>query len=205
MTENIRRTIEYIKEKFQPESNDSKFVYRYEHSLRVAAIGRQIAEAEGLNEEALTIACLLHDIGYIECFSDEDYDYHGRISERIAKEFLESIAFDKEWIDTICYGIRIHTEEPEKRPTAFEKSIANADNIDRFDAFRLYEGLRIQSIENMSSIEIIEFANARIERLTKNLSHKNGTMIATKMWQDKITYQIDYFKRLKSQMELHIE
>lgn len=205
MTENIVKTIAYIKEQFRPECKESRFTYRYEHSLRVAAIGGQIAKEEGLNEEALTIACLLHDIGYIECFSDEDYDYHGRISERIAREFLESIAFEKEWIDTICYGIRIHTEEPDNIPTVFEKSIADADNIDRFDAFRLYEGLRIQSLENMCSIEIIEFANARIERLTSNLFHKNGTMTATKMWQDKITYQIDYFKRLKSQMELHIE
>lgn len=205
MTENIVKTIAYIKEQFQPECKESRFTYRYEHSLRVAAIGGKIAKEEGLNVEALTIACLLHDIGYIECFSDEDYDYHGRISERIAREFLESIAFEKEWIDTICYGIRIHTEEPDNIPTVFEKSIADADNIDRFDAFRLYEGLRIQSLENMCSIEIVEFANARIERLTSNLFHNNGTMTATKMWQDKIAYQIDYFKRLKSQMELHIK
>ena len=205
MTKNIERTIDYIKIKFQPECKELGFTYRYDHSLRVGAIGGKIAKEERLNEEALTIACLLHDIGYIECFSDEDYDYHGRISERIAREFLESIAFEKEWIDTICYGIRIHTEEPNHTPTVFEKSIADADNIDRFDAFRLYEGLRIQSIENMSSIEIIEFANARIERLTKLYSHKNGTMTATSMWQDKITYQIDYFKRLKSQMELHVK
>ena len=153
----------------------------------------------------MIIACLLHDIGYIECFSDEDYDNHGRISERLARDFLESIAFEKEWIDSICYGIRIHTEDPERIPTAFEKSIANADDIDRFDVFRLYEGLRIQSIENMTSIEIIEFANARIEELMTLFSHKNGTMTATRMWQDKITYQIDYLKRLKKQMELHIE
>lgn len=71
--------------------------------------------------------------------------------------------------------------------------------------FRLYEGLRIQSIKNMTSIEIIEFANARIEELMTFFSHKNGTMTATRMWQDKITYQIDYLKRLKKQMELHIE
>lgn len=204
MTENIKRTMEFIKEKFKPECKESGFIYRYEHSLRVAAIGQQIAKEEGLNKEALTIACLLHDIGYIECFSDEDYDYHGRISERIARDFLESFAYEKDLIETICYGIRIHTEEPEHTPTSFEESIADADNIDRFDAFRLYEGLRINSIENMSSIEIIEFANARIERLTTLLSHKNGTMTAARMWKDKITYQIDYFKKLKSQMELSL-
>ncbi len=114
MTENIQTTLDFIKEKFKPESKDSKFTYRYEHTLRVAAIGQMIAKKEGLGEEALIIACLLHDIGYIECVTHEDFDLHGRISERIAREFLETISYDKDLIETICYGIRIHTEEPDR-------------------------------------------------------------------------------------------
>lgn len=67
MTENIRKTEAFIKERFLSDAKGDQFdwTYRYEHSLRTAAIGQRIAREEGLNEEALIIACLLHDIGYI--------------------------------------------------------------------------------------------------------------------------------------------
>ena len=48
-------------------------LYRCEHCIRVAENGKMLAKAEGLPEEPLVIACLLHDVGYRE--SD---DYGGR-------------------------------------------------------------------------------------------------------------------------------
>ncbi|MGN0784359.1 MAG: HD domain-containing protein, partial [Candidatus Aphodomorpha sp.] len=48
-----------------------RMAYRLEHSMRVANIGREIARAEGLAEEALVIACLLHDISYGEPWEGE--------------------------------------------------------------------------------------------------------------------------------------
>ena len=44
--------------------------YRYEHSIRVANIGKTIAEKEGLNVENLMLGCLLHDVSY--CMSFEE-------------------------------------------------------------------------------------------------------------------------------------
>ena len=44
--------------------------YRYEHSIRVANIGKTIAEKEGLNVENLMLGCLLHDVSY--CMSSEE-------------------------------------------------------------------------------------------------------------------------------------
>lgn len=204
ITDNIKATMEFIKEKFQVDSSDT-FTYRYEHTIRVGAIGQKIAREEKMNEEALIIACLLHDIGYIDCKTEEDYDLHGRISERIAREFLESIHYDKEWIETICYGIRIHTEEPDRKPTAFESSIADADNIDRFDAYRLYENLKYSEIEKMNAKKIKELAQKRIARLRELKDYPNGSKTANVMWKDRLSYQIAYYERLISQMELKID
>ena len=36
-------------------------------TYRVAIIGKEIAEKEGLNVEDLIIACLLHDVSDFEC------------------------------------------------------------------------------------------------------------------------------------------
>ena len=46
MTDVITATNEYIKEKFLIDSEEDKFVYRYEHTLRTAAIGQKIAKEE---------------------------------------------------------------------------------------------------------------------------------------------------------------
>lgn len=203
VTENVKQTIAFIKDKFLIDSEEKKYQYRYEHTLRVATIGQQIAIKEDLNEEALIIGCLLHDIGYIECNTDEDYNVHGRISAKIAKEFLESIQYNEELIEAIYYGIYIHTEEkPLREPTPFEASIADADNIDRFDAFRLYEGLKYGAIEKMAPNEIVEFATKRITRLEELMEYPFGTKTGTEMWQDKLVFQIAYYKRLFDQMKL---
>lgn len=206
MTETIRKTEAFIKEKFLSGENEESFnwVYRYEHSLRTAGIGQQIAREEGLDEEALIIACLLHDIGYISCKNEEDYDIHGRLSEVIAREFLISIGYDQERTNTICYGIRIHTEQEEdyeRKPTPFEMSVADADDIDRFGAYRLYANLRyFFDMDKKTPMEMIDLSEQRVNRYEKYINMERGTQTAARMWKDTLGFQIEYFKRLGTQM-----
>lgn len=206
MTDNIRKTALFVKEKFLEADGKDGFdgKYRYEHSLRVAAIGQLIAREEGLDEEALVLACLLHDIGYIECKTKEDHDVHGKFSARIAREFLSSIGFETDRIETICYGIKIHTEaeeDYERMPTPFEMSIADADNIDRFDAYRLYLNLTyFYGADGMTAEQMMEGAGSRADRYERYLNMKCGTKTGASLWKDRIGFQLEYFKRLKDQM-----
>lgn len=206
MTENIRKTAAFIKDKLLAENNDDRFdwPYRYEHSLRVAGIGQKIAREEGLDEEALVIACLLHDIGYIACHCKEDHDVHGRFSALIAKKFLTSIGLEPERIETICYGIKIHTEPEEnyeRTPTPFEVSIGDADDIDRFDAYRLYSYLHHScKMHDMTAMQILETAEQRLVRCEEYMKRECGTKAATLLWRERIGFQLEYFKRLRTQM-----
>jgi len=204
MTDNIKKTINFIKEQFEGYTSFENSNYRYEHTLRTAGIGQTIAMAEGLDVEGLIIACLLHDIGYIECKTEEDFNNHGRISERISRDFLETLLADKDRIDTICYGIRIHTEDPKdilREPTPFELSVQDSDNIDRFDAYRLYLNLKSFKIEDLNPKELVECADLRIKRYSEYINMKCGTKTATDLWIDKISFQLEYFKRMKVQMQ----
>ena len=74
----VQQTLSFVRSVLQPESVGETRVraketkrydmqYRYDHTLRVADIGGEIARSEGLSEEALVMACLLHDVGYPEC------------------------------------------------------------------------------------------------------------------------------------------
>lgn len=206
MTNNIEKTILFIKEKFKSADALEGFnwKYRYEHSLRVAGIGREIALKEGFDEEAMTIACLLHDIGYINCKTEEDMNIHGQISAEIAREYLTSINFNPERIETIFYGIKIHTEGTEdydRIPTPFEISVGDADNIDRFDAYRLYANLRYyHRIDDMTPDQMVECAEKILSRYDNYLNFECGTKTAAGLWKDRIKFYGEYFVKLKKQM-----
>ena len=68
MTERVKKTLEFLREQFEAleyfRQNPSQKNYRFEHSVRVANIAAQIARTEGMDEELMTIAGLLHDVGY---------------------------------------------------------------------------------------------------------------------------------------------
>lgn len=209
MEQNISRTIDFLKEQFDKSiymSKNQKYKkYRLEHTMRVANIGKEIAKKEGLNEETLTIGCLLHDISYINEFhSEEDWLNHGRNSAKIARPFLETLQLNNEQVDEICFGIAIHVDDKSDFPgesSSLAISIGDSDNIDRFDVFRIYENLENKSFAELPYEDQIEYVIKVLKNLNKFKNMELATKAATDMWIDKITFQIQFYKRLKSQLE----
>lgn len=201
----LQKTQSYVKGRLLTELSPADGQYRYTHTLRVADLGRQIARAEGLDEEMLVLACLLHDIGYVSCVTDEDYMYHGRLSSAIARDFLLGEGYDPEKTESVCYGILIHTLEEERLPreaTVLERSVADADNIDRFDAYRLYEMTRWGKPEALSAQELLEFARRKVKGLEGLWEFPFFTDTARALWHDHLALCREYFARLQRQMEV---
>lgn len=106
--------------------------YRYEHSLRVANIGKRLSVIEGSNERVVVLACLLHDVGK---FDTDDNIEHGRVSAKIAKSFLETLELTKTEINDICYAIGVHVDRKcgyHYKDIVEAKIVRDADYIDRF-------------------------------------------------------------------------
>ena len=61
-----------------------------------------VARSEGLSEEALVMACLLHDVGYPECRNFEELGKHPAYGAEIARRFLEKIGYDRAVSESIC-------------------------------------------------------------------------------------------------------
>lgn len=204
----ILLTINYLKNKFGEniyfKENPYALKYRYEHSLRVANIGKLIAEGEGFDKEAFMIACLLHDVGYCVPFEKEDdWLNHGRISARIAKDFVESLGFSKDVEADILYGIAIHVDDKSDFDgvrTPFAIAIGDADNIDRFDVYRIYETLKSEKFDDLEYNVQVEKVQNRIKWLEKLLSDEYATPTSTKLFHEKLEYQIDFYNRLLSQL-----
>ena len=179
--------------------------YRYEHSLRVASIALDIAKKEGLDEDRCYIGALLHDLGYSVPYDNpKEYVNHGRIGAKLARPFLESLGYSEEEVNEICYGIAIHVDDKadfEGKRTALAVTIGDADNIDRFDAFRIYDKLTWVDYKNLSLEKQKEHVDTVLSSLNKYLDYECATRTATFMWKEKISFQLEFYNRLKKQIE----
>ncbi len=205
----VKLTEEFLKKKFDESEyfsdKKSEKDYRFEHSVRVANIGKIIAEKEGMDADAMVIACLLHDISYINEFeSREEARNHGRYSAKIARPFLEEIGMEPEIIEDICYGIAIHVDDEADfsgKRTAFALSVGDADNIDRFDVYRIFENLKWVKYDEMSIEEKEKHVKKTIERLESYKNLDFATETGKNMWLEKLEYQIGFYKKLSAQIE----
>lgn len=179
--------------------------YRYEHSLRVASIALDIAKKEGLDEDRCYIGALLHDLGYSVPYDNpKEYVNHGRIGAKLARPFLESLGYSEEEVNEICYGIAIHVDDKadfEGKRTALAVTIGDADNIDRYDAFRIYDKLTWVDYKNLSLEKQREHVDTVLSSLNKYLDYECATRTATLMWKEKISFQLEFYNRLKKQIE----
>ena len=209
MTDRIEQAKAFLIRKFDEsqyfmEHPENK-AYRLEHSMRVANLGEQIARAEGLDVEALVIACLLHDVSYCEFFRGiEVWHDHGRRAAAIARPFLESLGLEPEKIQEICYGIAIHVDdkadfEGERTPLAI--SIGDADNLDRFDAYRIYETLEAKAFSKMSLGEKKETVTSVLEKLDRYIKMELGTDFATSLWVERIGFYQTFYQKLLAQLD----
>lgn len=204
----IKKTEEFLKQKFDKaiylnEHPEAK-AYRLEHTYRVANIGREIASKEGFDETEMVIACLLHDIAYCEEFKEEGWKEHGRRSAHISRPFLQDLGFPEDRINDICYGIAIHVDEKADFPgenTPFALSVGDADNIDRFDAYRIHETLTNDKFLEMNYMEKTEYITKRLSRLRELQEVPFGTETASGLWRSRLEFYTIFFEKLASQLK----
>ena len=205
----ITKTEAFLKDTFTAstylQSHPTDRDYRLEHSYRVANIAKAIAEAEGFDVTNAVIAGLLHDIAYREeMVTREDRMNHGRRSATIARPFLESLGLSADAVNEICYGIAIHVDDEadfQWERTPFCETVGDADNIDRFDAYRIYETLEYLSFSKMNLDDKREKVGSTIEKLNRFKEMKLGTATAKNLWIQRLDYYIGFYEKLKAQLD----
>lgn len=208
-TELISKTEAFLKDTFTAstylQSHPADRDYRLEHSYRVANIAKTIANAEGFDATHAVIAGLLHDIAYCEeMVTREDWMNHGRRSAAIARPFLESHGLPAWAVNEICYGIAIHVDDEADfrwERTHFCETVGDADNIDRFDVYRIYESLQYIQFSEMPLAEKRERVDGTIDKLTRYKEMKLGTETAKKLWIERLDYQLGFYAKLKAQLD----
>ncbi len=204
----IQKTEAFLKDTFHSspylQEHRDELDYRLEHSYRVANIGKQIAVAEGFDVTDMVIACLLHDISYCqEMTSREQRMAHGRAAAQIARPFLQDLGLPEDRMNDILYGIAIHVDDVsdfEWKRTPFAETISDADNIDRFDAYRVYEGLEYNKFSKLPLAEKKQLVESRLEQLRKLRDMKLVTKTAAALWQQRVDFYIAFYEKLQMQI-----
>lgn len=204
----IQRTEAFLQLKFQSggylADHPEAMAYRLEHTYRVANIGRRIARQEGFDETEMVLACLLHDVSYCEDFGENGWIEHGRQSARIARPFLTELGLPADRINDICYGIAIHVDDRANFPgerTPFALSVGDADNLDRFDVYRIHETLCREKFLEKPFPEKLDLLQSRLSRLRDLRSLPQGTKAAEKIWQERISFYIQFYEKLLFQLQ----
>lgn len=180
--------------------------YRFRHTLRVAELVRRIARAEGLSEDALVVGCLLHDLAYSEVMPDEAaWRGHGRRSAALARPFVETLALPDADREALLFGIAIHVDDVsgfpgERSPLAC--SIGDCDNLDRFDVYRVYEQLERVGFSTLDA----DAQRAFVAKAQAHLRHCENAPVSTAtaraLWQDRLAFQNEFYRRLSAQLAL---
>lgn len=180
--------------------------YRFRHTLRVAELGRRIARAEGLSEDALVVGCLLHDLAYSEVMPDEAaWRGHGRRSAALARPFVETLALPDADREALLFGIAIHVDDVsgfpgERSPLAC--SIGDCDNLDRFDVYRVYEQLERVGFSTLDA----DAQRAFVAKAQAHLRHCENAPVSTAtaraLWRDRLAFQNEFYRRLSAQLAL---
>lgn len=206
---NIRKTEAFLKQQFADcdffKEHPAEGEYHLQHSYRVAYIASEIARREKLDEEGLIIGGLLHDVGYCMPFETEDtWREHGRMSARLARPFLEQLNLSPKRVQEICYGIAIHVDGEadfagEKTP--FALSIGEADDVDRFDAYRIYETMVFEDFRNLKIEDKRIWLRKKLDWIDRRLGERSGTVTAGEMIAERLLYQQQYYEKVLEQME----
>ena len=206
--EMTEKTEAFLKRKFDSavylNAHPEAKAYRIEHTYRVANIGREIARQEGFDETEMVIACLLHDVSYCEEFGENGWQEHGRRAARIARPFLSELGLAEDRIRDICYGIAIHVDDEADFPgerTPFALTVGDADNIDRFDVYRIHETLSGDGFLDMAFAQKLQYGKKRLARLRELLDLPMGTKTAQALWSARLSFYISFYEKLVEQLE----
>ena len=170
--------------------------YRWNHTLRVAQYGKQIAEEEGADVEVVITACLLHDVAHFDPM--ENHREHGRIAATLSRPLLEELGYNPEEIDNICYAIASHVDgksDFEHPHTLEAQCLTDADNIDRFGAYRILQWCAPE----MGDFGVLaEKLRKRIKQLKKyrEADQIMETYTGDRLFKQQVERQIGFFKTL---------
>lgn len=125
------QVIEYVRKQTTTNGRPPNYPFRsrYEHTMRVYRWAIKLQAKVGGDLEIITLAALLHDIGW-----DENRP-HNEVGAEMAVDFLDGIGYDEVKVGRVGEIIRRHTDQDTTDELSLEcKVVMDADLLDEVGA-----------------------------------------------------------------------
>lgn len=124
--------VDIVKKKFE----NSKKSHDWEHTERVFKLCQHIKNTvEEVNNDILTLAAILHDIGREEQDNAKGKVCHAKVGAEIARQILEENNISKDIVEGVVHCIETHRYRGDKEPESIEaKILYDADKLDSIGA-----------------------------------------------------------------------
>lgn len=201
--ENKLKALKFLEESFNKspryKNNPTLGKEKVEHSLRVSHYASIIAKKEGLDEETLVLGGILHDISYGNLFEEMSPDWydHGRNATLMSKAFIEGLPLTEKQKEDILYAIAIHVDfksNVKGETNILTLSLTDADILDQFSPFRLYDALHKNDFFKMTLNEQNDFCHKQIKRLKERATHKFVTKIAKALCEKMLSFHLSFYE-----------
>jgi len=84
--------------------------------------------------------------------------------------------------------------------TVFALSIGDADDVDRFDAYRIYDAMEYADFRNLKIEDKRQWLREKLDWISWRLGEKSGTETARRMIAERLLYQRQYYEKVLEQM-----
>lgn len=136
-------------------------------------------------------------------FDPGDYRDHGRLAARLSRPILTELGYSPQEVEAICYAIAVHVDDKadfEHEPTLEAAIVSDADNVDRFGAYRIL----LWCANDLYNFEAL-VATLR-ERLERLYSYRGKRMMGTdagqKLFDEHLERQITFFESVVAEQAI---
>lgn len=176
------------------------YMHRWQHSLRVANYGKEIAIAENADVEVVTVACLLHDV----CkFSAKKGENHGWKAAKVSRKLLIKLEYSDKQINNISYAIASHVNGNAgfNHPHTLEGRVTwDADLIDKNGTFRIVNKTICNSKQLKKSIKKLR---EKIKKVSDRIKSGNiQTETGERIIKIQLKKQLNLYKYLLNEKKM---
>jgi O-acetyl-ADP-ribose deacetylase (regulator of RNase III)/HD superfamily phosphodiesterase len=131
--------IERVRERAKKIAPDDP-AHDFSHTERVVEMCKRLCSGADADMDVLTIAALLHDVGFKDEL--EHRKDHSISSAEIAETILKEEGFDENFIERVCYAIKVHRYGKKALPETIEaRVLQDADRLDALGAIGIARAL----------------------------------------------------------------
>lgn len=192
----------------------AKGSHRWDHTERVCKMAQHIASIESADQEIVTIAAYLHDIGRTREDESSGKICHAKVGAQMAEKMLREMNIDRQKTEQIVHCIAAHRFRDEVVPQSLEaKVLFDADKLDSIGAVGIGRAFLFageigahlhQKDKDPSAVQPYSEEDTAYNEFLVKLQYVQDRMLTVegkRLASERHQFMVDFFHRLNNEVE----